>query len=58
MLNDREIAIYSLGKIEGINSIAETLGKGLDDEKYIESWNKTMKLLGIELPLKDLEKNL
>ena len=56
MLNDREIAIYSLGKTEGINSIAETLGKGLDDEKYIESWNKTMKLLGIELPLKDLEK--
>ena len=30
--------------------------KGLDDEKYIESWNKTMKLLGIEMPLKDLEK--
>ena len=56
MLTDREIAIYSLGKTEGINSIAETLGKGLDDEKYIESWNKIMKLLGIELPLKDLEK--
>jgi proteasome assembly chaperone (PAC2) family protein len=56
MLTDREIAIYSLGKTEGINSIAETLGKGLDDEKYIESWNKTMKLLGIEIPLKDLEK--
>ena len=56
MLSDREIAIYSLGKTEGINSIAETLGKGLGDEKYIESWNKIMKLLGIELPLKDLEK--
>jgi hypothetical protein len=56
MLTDREIAIYSLGKTEGVNSIAETLGKGLDDEKYIESWNKTIKLLGIEIPLKDLEK--
>jgi len=56
MLTDRELAIYSLGKTEGINSIAETLGKGLDDEKYIESWNKTMSLLGIEMPLKDLEK--
>ena len=56
MLTDREIAIYSLGKTEGINSIAETLGKGLDDEKYIESWNKTMKLLGIKMPLKELEK--
>jgi len=32
------------------------LGKGLDDKKYIESWKKIMKLLGIELPLKDLEK--
>lgn len=56
MLTDREIAIYALGKTEGVHSIAETLGKGLDDEKYIESWNKTMKLLGIELPLKELEK--
>ena len=56
MLTKREIAIYSLGKTEGVNSIAETLGKGLDDEKYIESWNKTMKILGIELPLKELEK--
>jgi len=56
MLTDREIAIYALGKTEGINSIAETLGKGLDDEKYIESWNKIMKLLGIQMPLKDLEK--
>ncbi len=28
MLTDREIAIYSLGKTEGVNSIAETLGKG------------------------------
>lgn len=55
MLTDREIAIYSLGKTEGINSIAETLGKGLDDEKYIESWNKTMKMLGIKMPLKELE---
>lgn len=52
---DREIAIYSLGKTEGINSIAERLGKVLDDEKYIESWNKTKKLLGIKMPLKDLE---
>ncbi len=56
MLTDREIAIYSLGKTEGINSIAETLGKSLDDKKYIESWNKIMKLLGTEIPLKDLEK--
>jgi len=56
MLTDREIAIYSLGKTEGVNSVAETLGKGLDDEKYIESWKKIMKLLEIELPLKDLEK--
>ena len=56
MLTDRDIAIYSLGKTEGVNSIAETLGKGLDDEKYIESWAKTMKLLGIEMSLKDLEK--
>lgn len=55
MLTKREIAIYSLGKTEGINSIAETLGNGLDDEKYIESWNKTMKMLGIEMPLKELE---
>ena len=56
MLTDKEIAIYALGKTEGVHSIAETLGKGLDDDKYIESWNKTMKLLGIEMPLKDLEK--
>ncbi|WP_428326926.1 hypothetical protein [Nitrosopumilus sp.] len=56
MLTEREIAIYALGKTEGVHSIAETLGKGLDDEKYIESWNKTMKLLGIELSLKELEK--
>ncbi len=56
MLTDREIAIYSLGKIEGINSIVETLEKGLDDEKYMESWNKIMKLLGIAMPLKDLQK--
>ena len=56
MLTDREIAIYALGKTEGVNSVAETLGKCLDDEKYIESWKKIMKLLGIELPLKELEK--
>ncbi|MGY5141540.1 MAG: hypothetical protein ACW9WZ_00640 [Nitrosopumilus sp.] len=56
MLSDREIAIYALGKTEGVHSIAESLGKGLDDQKYIESWNKTMKLLGIELPLEELEK--
>ena len=56
MLTERDIAIYALGKTEGVHSIAETLGKGLDDEKYIESWNKTMKLLGIKMPLKELEK--
>ena len=56
MLSDKEIAIYALGKTEGVHSIAETLGKGLDDEKYIESWNKTMKMLGIEMSLKELEK--
>lgn len=55
MPTDREIAIYSLGKTEGINSIAETLGNGLDDDKYIKSWKKTMKMLGIEMPLKELE---
>lgn len=51
-----KVVIYALGKIEGINSLAETLGKGFDDEKYIESWNKTMKLLGVDMPLKELEK--
>ena len=56
MLTDREIAIYALGKTEGLNSIAETLGKGFEDEKYIESWHKTIRLLGAEMPLKDLEK--
>lgn len=56
MLSKREIAIYALGKTEGVNSIAETLGKGLDDEKYIESWKKTMKMLDAEMPLEDLEK--
>ena len=56
MLSDKDIAIYALGKTEGIHSIAETLGKGLDDEKYIESWNKTMRMLGIEMPLKELER--
>lgn len=56
MLTNKDIAIYALGKTEGINSLAETLGKGFDDEKYIESWNKTMKLLGVEMPLKELEK--
>jgi proteasome assembly chaperone (PAC2) family protein len=55
MLTAREIAIYALGKTEGVNSLAETLGKGMDDEKYIESWNKTLKLLGIEIKLEDLE---
>ena len=55
MLTARDVAIYALGKTEGVNSLAETLGKGMDDEKYIESWNKTMKLLGIEMQLKDLE---
>jgi len=55
MLTAREIAIYALGKTEGVNSLAETLGKGMDDEKYIESWNKTLKLLGIEIPLEELE---
>ena len=57
MLTAREIAIYALGKTEGVNSLAETLGKGMDDEKYIESWNKTLKLLGIEMKLEDLEIN-
>jgi hypothetical protein len=56
MLTDKDVAIYALGKTEGINSLAETLGKGFDDEKYIESWNKTMKLLGVDMPLKELEK--
>lgn len=56
MPTDKEIAIYALGKTEGIHSIAETLGKGMDDEKYIESWKKTMKILGIDMSLKDLEK--
>ena len=55
MLTAREIAIYALGKTEGVNSLAETLGKGMEDEKYIESWNKTLKLLGIEIPLEELE---
>ena len=55
MLTAREVAIYALGKTEGVNSLAETLGKGMEDEKYIESWNKTMKLLEIEMPLKELE---
>ena len=55
MLTAREIAIYALGKTEGVNSLAETLGKGMDDEKYIESWNKTLKLLGIEMKLEELE---
>ena len=55
MLTAREIAIYALGKTEGVNSLAETLGKGMDDEKYIESWNKTLKLLGIEIKLEELE---
>ena len=56
MLTNKEIAIYALGKTEGVNSLAETLGKGFDDEKYIESWNKTIKLLGVDMPLKELEK--
>ena len=54
-ITDRDIAIYALGKTEGIDSIAQTLGKGLDDEKYIESWNKTMGLLGVRMCLEDLE---
>ena len=55
MLTAREVAIYALGKTEGVNSLAETLGKGMDDEIYIESWNKTIKLLGVEMPLDELE---
>ena len=55
MLTAREIAIYALGKTEGVNSLAETLWKGMNDEKYIESWNKTLKLLGIEMKLEVLE---
>ena len=27
MLTAREVAIYALGKTEGVNSLAETLGK-------------------------------
>ena len=55
MLTARDVAIYALGKTEGVNSLAVTLGKGMDDEKYIESWNKTIKLLGIKMPLEELE---
>jgi hypothetical protein len=55
MLTAREVAIYALGKTEGVNSLAETLGKGMEDEKYIESWSNTIKLLGIEMSLKELE---
>ncbi len=55
MLTAREVAIYALGKTEGVNSLAETLGNGMGDEKYIESWNKTIKLLGIEMSLEELE---
>ncbi len=40
MLNDREIAIYSLGKTEGINSISETLGKDL--EKIYNEFSRKM----------------
>ena len=56
VLSEREIAIYALGKTEGVHSVAETLGKGLDDEKYIESWKKTMNLLGVEMELASLER--
>ena len=55
MLTAREVAIYALGKTVGVYSLAETLGTGMDDEKYIESWNKTIKLLGIKMPLEELE---
>jgi hypothetical protein len=55
MLTARDVAIYALGKTEGVNSLAVTLGKGMDDEKYIESWNKTIKLLGIKIPLEEME---
>lgn len=55
MLTDREIAIYALGKTEGIHCVAETFGKGFDDKKYVESWNKTLALLGVKMPLKNLE---
>ena len=58
MLTDREIAIYALGKTEGLNSIAESLGKGFEDEKYIESWHKTMKLLGCRNATKRFRENL
>lgn len=56
MLTERDIVIYALGKTEGVHSIAETLGRGFDDEKYIESWNKTMNILGIKMSLKEMEK--
>lgn len=54
-LTDKEIAIYALGKTEGIHCIAETFGKGFDDKKYVESWSRTLSLLGVKMPLKDLE---
>jgi len=41
MLTDKEIAIYALGKTEGVHSIAETLGKGLEDENIL---NRGIKL--------------
>ena len=46
MLTGKDIAIYALEKIESPNSIAETLGKGLDDEKNIELWNKNYETVG------------
>lgn len=55
MLTDKELAIYALGKTEGIHCIAETFGKGFDDKKYVESWSKTLSLLGVKMPLKSLE---
>ncbi len=55
MLTDREMAIYALGKTEGIHCVAETFGKGFDDKKYVESWNKALSLLGVKMSLKNLE---
>ena len=55
MPTDKEIAIYALGKTEGIHCVAETFGKEFDDKKYVESWNKTLSLLGVKMPLKNLE---
>ena len=55
MTTPREMSTKPLSETKGANSLLEKFGKGMDDEKYIESWNKTLKLLGIEMKLEDLE---